>query len=85
MAMLDKDPPYADTFGCPEFFITEIFTENAGGGCIRIIGCAKRSGVLVPIYSVVMPYRSMVDASNKSLMAALRALHEDGEVIGLVH
>lgn len=85
MGMLDKEPPFADAFGCPEFFATDVYTENAGGGCIRAIGCAKRGGVLVPIYSVVMPYRAMLDASNRSLMAALKAMHEEGDVAGRVH
>jgi hypothetical protein len=85
MAIVDNNPPYADTFGCPEFFVTEIFTEVAGGGCVRLIACSKRNGVLIPQYMSVMPYQSMVAGANKALLAALRALHEGGDVVGAVH
>lgn len=44
-----------DCFGVPEVFATHRRMENAGGGCIRIINCITRDGVLTPVSAVVFP------------------------------
>jgi hypothetical protein len=50
-----------DTFGVPEFFVTEIGAiESAGGGNTRVIRCIKRRGVLVPVFTYVTPTLNLV-------------------------
>lgn len=49
----------------PEYFISDIRIETAGGGCIRVFGCIERRGVLIPRYSAVI-------APTKAAMIARR-------------
>lgn len=50
-----------DAFGVPEYFCTDIgAVEDAGGGNIRVVRCIRRSGVLIPVYSLVTPALGMI-------------------------
>lgn len=60
MGMADHELEMVEAYGIPQFFITEVRAENAGGGCMRVFGCARQRGVLVPQYSVVMPFRALL-------------------------
>lgn len=69
MGMLDQIE-MADAFGVPSYFVTEILTEPAGGGCVRLFGCVRQRGLLVPQYMVVMPHLSMLDGAAAAAKAA---------------
>lgn len=69
MGMLDQ-VEMADAYGVPSYFVTEILTEAAGGGCVRLFGCVRQRGVLVPQYMVVMPHQSMLDGAEAAAKAA---------------
>ncbi len=54
---------FLDCVGVPEFFVTHIGAiEDAGSGMVRTIRCIKRSGVLIPIVSCVVPAMAMLEA-----------------------
>ena len=55
----------ADAFGIPEYFATYCVMEDAGGACVRIYGCTKRGGMLIPHYAAVMPAEYLVGASQR--------------------
>lgn len=73
MGRLDQE--MADAYGVPSYFATEILTEPAGGGCVRLFGCVRQRGVLVPQYAVVMPYQSMLDGAGAAVRAAMDVAH----------
>lgn len=50
-----------DTIGVPEFYSDRLGTiEDAGNGMIRSVRCIERGGVLIPIYSCVVPAITML-------------------------
>ena len=54
---------FLDCVGVPEFFVTHIGAiEDAGSGMVRTIRCIKRSGVLIPIVSCIVPALAMLEA-----------------------
>jgi hypothetical protein len=56
MSIIEEAPRMADAFGVPEYFYTHIGKiEEAGGGCMRVYCCIKREGVLLPVFTVIMP------------------------------
>jgi hypothetical protein len=62
LPMLDLD--------VPEFFISHIRIEPAGGNCIRIFGCVERSGQLIPRYSVIIPLDKSATMARQTFEAA---------------
>jgi hypothetical protein len=45
-----------DTFGVPEYWSDKLGAlEDAGNGMLRTVRCIERNGVLVPVFSCVMP------------------------------
>ena len=78
MAMLDTTPQMLDATGVQEFFYTTIGkTEPAGGGCVRVYCCVEREGVLVPVFTVVMPAMSLVIAAKVAQEAGIDAFNKD--------
>lgn len=61
-----------DTFGLPEFFITEIFTEIAGAN-VRLICGVRRGGEVHWLYSAVIPAENLMIAAQQCSKAALEA------------
>lgn len=46
----------------PEYFISDLCIETAGG-CIRVYGCMERRGVLIPRYSaLILPTKAAIMA-----------------------
>lgn len=77
MTMIEETPQIADCFGVPTFFATEVVTEPAGGGCVRLYGCVRQRGLLIPQYQVIMPHTSMLTCSRTAREAALTALKDE--------
>jgi hypothetical protein len=48
-------PRMADGFGVPTFYVTDIVTEDAGNGNVRIWNCVLKSGLLMPVCEVIVP------------------------------
>ncbi len=68
-----KEAPNApDTFGLPEFFVTDVFTEITGSN-IRIICGVRRGGIVHWLYSAVMPADMALGASVQCRDAAEEA------------
>lgn len=66
----DQEKQLADMIGVPEFFMTTVVTEAAGGGCVRVYNCIERSGLLIPQCTVVMPATALIIAAKKVQAAA---------------
>lgn len=50
-----------DTYGVPEYFVTHMGAiEDAGAGMIRAVHCIERNGVMIPVFSRVMPALSLL-------------------------
>lgn len=50
-----------DCVGVPEFYgdvLAEM--EDAGNGMMRCVRCVRRHGVLVPVYSVIVPAHQLI-------------------------
>lgn len=60
----------AEMIGVPEFFMTTVVTEAAGGGCVRVYNCIERHGLLIPQCTVVMPATALIIAAKKVQAAA---------------
>lgn len=61
-----------DTFGLPEFFVTEIFTEIAGSN-VRMVCGVKRGGIVHWLYSCVMPAEVLLPSTAQCADAATEA------------
>ena len=58
----EKDDGFLDCIGVPEYFTTHLGSvEDVGNGLIRMVRCVQRNGVLIPVFSVVLPFASLVD------------------------
>lgn len=66
---------FIDLPGIPEFFMTEVRTEMAGGGCVRIFNCVERSGFLIPQCTVIIPAMNMIPIMQKVDDAARAVLN----------
>lgn len=74
-----------DVVGVPEFFITTIGKiESAGGGCVRIYGCAEKGGLLVPIYCSIMPALDMA-ASARKVQEGVREIFNSERIMRAAH
>lgn len=85
MLTIDQAREMAEVHGVQSFFVTDFFTEAAGGGCIRVYACAKQRGVLVPQYLAVVPYRNMLAGSTAAQQAAIAVMKEELGGGGEVH
>jgi hypothetical protein len=61
----EKDDGFLDCIGVPEYFTTHLGSvEDVGNGLIRMVRCIQRNGVLIPVFSVVLPFASLVDVQR---------------------
>lgn len=74
MGMQSEAPSAPDTFGLPEFFVTDIFTEITGSN-VRIVCGVRRSGTVHWLYSAVMPADMLLAASTQCREAALQTFN----------
>lgn len=44
-----------DIVGVPTYYVTDVITENAGGGNVRIWNCEMRNGILIPRCEIISP------------------------------
>lgn len=52
-----------DTFGVPEYFTTHLGEiEDAGNGLVRVVRCIKRNGVLIPVFSQIIPAAAVLES-----------------------
>ena len=56
---------------CPEYVVSDVICEDAGGGWIRAYNYVVRGGIWVPVYTVCVSAERMVIASRKINAAAL--------------
>ena len=61
-----------DTFGLPEYFITDVVTEIDGSN-VRIICGVRRGGQVHWLYSAVMPADRLMSGSRQCNDAAIEA------------
>jgi len=55
-----------DTFGVPEYYADRLAeAEDAGNGMVRCVRCVERHGILVPVYSVVVPAFTLIQESPR--------------------
>jgi hypothetical protein len=53
-----------DTFGVPEYYADRLADiEDCGNGLIRCVRCVQKHGVLVPVYSVIVPACTLIQES----------------------
>lgn len=72
LGMHDAAPSAPDTFGLPEFFVSEVFTEIDGPN-IRVICGVRRAGKVHWLYSAVMRADLLMSASRQCDAAAREA------------
>jgi hypothetical protein len=65
-----------DTFGLPEYFISEVVTEIDGPN-VRMVCGVKRGGVVHWLYSCVMRADQLIGAGNQVTTAAEQAFNLD--------
>lgn len=63
-------PEYIETGTEPEFYITELRTEAAGGGNIRILAYNLRHGALYLVYTAIMPAAAAPNCARQVLAAS---------------
>lgn len=52
-----------DVTGMPEYFVTELgHVEDAGNGLLRVVRCIKRNGMLIPVFSQIIPAQSVLES-----------------------
>lgn len=52
-----------DTFGVVEYFSTHLGEiEDAGNGLLRVVRCVKRNGVLIPVFSQIIPAQAVLES-----------------------
>lgn len=71
-----------DCAGVPEFYSDRLGSlEDAGNGMLRIVRCIERRGILIPVFSFVMPALAVLRDSPKyqevaqQIMVGAMALH----------
>lgn len=73
MGMQQLAPSAPDTDNLPEFYVTDVATEIAGGN-VRIICGVRRCGQVRWLYSAVMPAELLLAGSKQCREAAIEAL-----------
>lgn len=63
-----------DTFGLPEYFVTDVVTEIDGTN-VRIVCGARRGGQVHWLYSMVMPAEKLIASSKNCRDAAMEAFN----------
>lgn len=70
MAYRDTEPA-VDTFGAPEYFITDISKiEDAGGNCVRLYCGIRRGNATLTQYTVVMPALMFIAEAHRAVVQA---------------
>lgn len=69
-----------DTFGLPEYYVTEVLQEIAGGD-VRMVCGVKRMGRINWLFSVVIPADRLIVHSQNCKNAAIEA-HNLMEMMG---
>jgi hypothetical protein len=66
-----------DTFGVPEFYSDHVGAiEDAGSGMIRIVRCIERGGVLIPVFSCIVPALTVLKDAPRFRDVAMRVTME---------
>jgi hypothetical protein len=74
MGMQPDEPACApDTYGLPEFFITDVQTETVGSN-VRLFCGVRRSGIVHWLYSCVIPAELLLATSMNCRAAAEQAV-----------
>ena len=74
MAYQDTEPA-TDTFGAPEYFITNISKiEDAGGNCVRLYCGIRRGNATLTQYTVVMPALMFIAETHHAIARAQELL-----------
>lgn len=71
-----------DCVGVPEFYSDRLGAlEDAGSGMLRVVRCIERRGILIPVFSFILPAVSVLeecarcqDVARQIMMGAM-ALH----------
>jgi hypothetical protein len=63
-----------DTFGLPEFYITDVRTEIAGSN-VRMVCGVRRGGTVHWLYSAVMPAELLLPTTQECALAACEAFN----------
>lgn len=64
MGMHEETQSAPDTFGLPEYFVTDVVTEICGSN-VRIICGARRGGQVQWLYSVIMPADRLIISAQE--------------------
>lgn len=75
----------SDFIGCPEYVVSDVICEDAGGGWIRAYNYVVRGGIWVPVYTVCVSAERMVIASRKINDAALEVFNAVQMLGGITH
>lgn len=82
MAYIDTEPVAVDTFGAPEYFITDLNKiEHAGGHCIRLYCGIRRGNTALTQYTVVIPALAFIANAHRAIAAAQEILM--GDLLGI--
>lgn len=84
MNRLEMPANLPDTFGLPEYFITDVVTEIDGTN-VRIICGARRGGVVHWLYSTIMPADRLMCSARQCNTAALEAADLQYMMAGTSH
>jgi hypothetical protein len=74
MAKLEMPAGMPDTFGLPEYFITDVVTEIIGSN-VRVICGARRGGEVHWLYSTVMPADRLIAGARLCNDTAIEAFN----------
>lgn len=68
-----------DTYGLYEHFTTHLGEiEDAGNGLLRVVRCVKRNGVLIPVFSQIIPAQAVLESLPAVTEMARKVLRGDG-------
>ena len=63
-----------DCVGVAEYYADRLGSiEDAGNGMVRCVRCVERHGVLMPVYSVIVPAVTLIQESARLREIANRA------------
>jgi hypothetical protein len=85
MRVLDETPHMADTFGVPTYYVTDVVTENAGGGNLRIWNCEMRNGLLIPRCEIISPAMRILSLGRAVSDFAQRVFQDNMMDTGKAH
>jgi hypothetical protein len=66
-----------DCVGVPEFYSDKLGAlEGAGNGMVRAVRCIERNGVLIPVFSCVMPAYGVLKDGPRFREMCLRVIND---------